>query len=65
MIGMEMMESKQNMVFVKSKIANVERLVYIISIFILKKLRLVFKPILAQKFDWLRNQRIRMNLKTI
>ena len=50
MIAMEMMESKQNMVFVKSKIANVERPVYIISIFIQKKLRLVFKPMLAQQF---------------
>ena len=49
MIALEMMASKQNMVFVKSKIASVERLVYIISIFILKKLRLVFKPMLAQQ----------------
>ena len=49
MIALEMMESKQNMVFVKSKIASVERLVYIISIFILKKLRLVFKSMLAQQ----------------
>ena len=48
MIVMEMMESKQNMVFVKSKIASVEPLVYIISIFIQKKLRLVFKTMLAQ-----------------
>ena len=49
MTGLEMMESKQNMVFVKSKIASVERLVYIISIFILKKLRLVFISMLAQQ----------------
>ena len=53
MIAMEMMESKQNMAFVKSKIASVERLVYIISIFTRKKLRLVFKPMLAQQIIWL------------
>ena len=55
MIAMEMMASKQNMVFVKSKIASVEPLVYIISIFIQKKLRLVFNSLLGIKsFDWLK-----------
>ena len=49
MIVLEMVGSKQNMVFVKSKIASVGQLVYIISIFTRKKLRLVFKPMLAQQ----------------
>ena len=49
---MAVLVSKRNMAFARLKIANVEPLVYITLIFIRKKLRQVFKPILTS--HWFR-----------